>query len=107
MKRSETNSPIKDTPKRDKMDIRQASEQAKKRISEALDKKAENTNSISKEGNEWSAMVEVLEEEYIPGMGLKSMNDLLGIYEVRLNEKGELEGWNKRASRKRGEAVRS
>lgn len=87
-------------------DIKKMSEIAKKKLAEALNKKAESTISISKEGNEWLANVEVLEEEYIPGMNLRSMNDIIGIYEVKLNNKCELLNWSKKSSRKRGEFSR-
>lgn len=84
-------------------EIKKMSEAAKKKLAETLNKKAESTISISKEGNEWLATIEVLEEEYIPGMNMKSMNDIIGIYEIKLNNKSELIKWNKKSSRKRGE----
>lgn len=84
-------------------DIKKMSEIAKKKLTETLNKKAESTISISKEGNEWVAKIEVLEEEYLPAMNLRSMNDIIGIYEVKLSNKGELLNWNKKSSRKRSE----
>jgi hypothetical protein len=85
-------------------DIKRASEFAKRKLSEALEKKASSTVSISKEGNEWTAMVEVIEEEYLPGKNVRSMNDIIGIYEVKLGNSGELISWLKKSSRKRGNA---
>jgi len=87
-------------------DIKRMSEKAKKALSEALNKNTESTISISKEGNEWLASVEVLEEEYIPGMNMKSMSDIIGVYELKLSNKGELLSWNKKSSRRRGEFPR-
>ena len=87
------------------MDINQASETVKKKLAEALNKKAENTASISKEGDEWIAVVEIVEEQYLTEAGLKSMNDIIGIYEAKLNSKGELISWNKKNSRKRGKTA--
>ena len=92
-----------DKEKYSESDIKKMSEIAKKKLEETLDKKTESTISISKEGNEWIANVEVLEEEYIPAMNLRSMNDIIGIYEIRLSNKGELLNWDKKSSRKRGE----
>jgi hypothetical protein len=84
-------------------DLKQASELAKKKLSEALDKPANATISIENTGNHWSAMVEVVEEEYLPGQNLKSMNDLLGVYEVHLSLDGKLLKWTRKNSYKRAE----
>jgi hypothetical protein len=84
------------------MNIKQASETAKKKLEEVLNKKAISTISIFREGNEWSAEVEVLDEEYLPGMNLDSMNDIIGVYEVRLGNNGSLNSWVKKSSHKRG-----
>lgn len=99
---------IKETPKSDKtMDLKQASEQAKEKLAEALNKKANATISISREGEGWLATVEIIDEEYLPGKNLESMNDILGIYEVKLSANGELSGWSKKSSRKRGDLSKS
>jgi hypothetical protein len=84
-------------------DLKQASELAKKKLSEALDKPANATISIENAGNHWLAMVEVVEEEYLPGQNLKSMNDLLGVYEVHLSLAGKLLKWTRKNSYKRAE----
>lgn len=85
------------------MDIKQASETAKKKLAEALNKKADNTISISREGDKWGVVVEIVDEEYLPGKNLKSMSDIIGVYEVKLNDKGGLLSWTKKSSHKRGQ----
>lgn len=82
--------------------IKEASEIAKKKLAEALNKQADNTVSISREGDNWSAVVEIVDEEYLPGKNLKSMNDIIGVYEVKLSDKGALLSWNKKSVHKRG-----
>jgi hypothetical protein len=85
------------------MNLKQASELAKKKLSEALNKPANATISIENEGDHWFAMVEIVEEEYLPGQNLKSMNDLLGVYEINLSNQGELLKWTRKKSYKRAE----
>jgi hypothetical protein len=84
------------------LDIKTASDYAKKKLGEALQKKPHATISISQEGNEWHAIVEVVEEEYLPGMNLRSMNDIIGVYEIILDSQGRLTKWEKKTSHKRG-----
>jgi len=79
------------------------SELARKNLSNALNKKAESVISISKQEGGWVSEIEVIDEEYLPEIELKSMNDIIGTYEVQLDDKGELVSWNKKSSRKRGE----
>lgn len=87
------------------MDIKQVSEKAKERLAEALQKKPNATVSISKEAEHWLALVEMVDEEYLPGKNLASMNDILGVYEVKLSDTGELLGWTKKSSHKRGKEL--
>jgi hypothetical protein len=84
-------------------DIKQASELAKRKLSEALNKPANATISIENAGDYWLAAVEIIEEEYLPGQNLKSMNDLIGVYEVHLSHQGELLKWTRKNSYKRAE----
>ena len=53
---------------------------------------------ISKEGSEWKTTVELIERKSIP-----DTSDILGIYEVRLDDEGEIVGFNRVKLRKRGE----
>jgi hypothetical protein len=87
------------------LDIKKASEIIKTKLGEALDKKANATISIRKEGNEWKADVEVVEEEYLPGQNLRSMNDLLGLYDVSMDDNGNLTGWVKKKMYKRSQGL--
>lgn len=62
----------------------------------ALDKKAEAVVSMSKEAKGWKAVVEVLERKAVP-----DTQDLLGRYELTLNEDGELLGYKQVLVRRR------
>jgi hypothetical protein len=94
---------VKKTNIPETLDIGRASEIVKKKIGEALNKKPNATISISKEGDDWKAIVEILEEEYLPGKNLQSMSDIIGVYEVQMSSKGDhLINWTKKSSRKRG-----
>jgi hypothetical protein len=84
------------------MDINEASKTVKEKLGSALNKKPNSTISISKEGTEWNATVEVVEEEYLPGKNLQSMNDIIGVYEVKLDDGGDLTSWVKKGVHKRG-----
>ena len=62
----------------------------------ALNKKAESIVSMSKEAKEWKVVIEVLERKAIP-----DTQDLLGRYELTLNEDGELLGYKQVLVRRR------
>lgn len=79
------------------MDAKEASEAAKKRLEEALGKKANATIDISQEGEEWKASVEIVEEEHMP-----SKFDLVGVYEVKLDKTGKITSWSRKETRQRG-----
>lgn len=85
------------------MDLKKASEVAKKKLAEALGKPANATTSIERQGENWVAIVEILDEEYLPEQNLRSMNDILGVYEVTLSNDGELLKFERKSSYKRGE----
>jgi hypothetical protein len=85
------------------LNLKEASELAKKKLSEALNKPANATISIEDSGEYWLAVVEIVEEEYLPGQNLKSMNDLLGVYEIKLSHQGKLLKWSRKGSYKRAE----
>jgi hypothetical protein len=65
-------------------------------IEELLDKKAESVISASKEENEWKVLVEVLERRAVP-----DSQDLIGRYELRLDENKELLGYDRIVLRRR------
>ena len=54
---------------------------------------------ISKEGNEWKITLELVERKSIP-----DSSDLLGIYELRLDEEGGIVSFNRSRLRRRGDA---
>ncbi len=69
---------------------------AKGVIEELLDKKAESVISATKEENEWKVLVEVLERRAVP-----DSQDLIGRYELRLDENKELLGYERIVLRRR------
>lgn len=69
---------------------------AKGVIEELLDKKAESVISATKEENEWRVLVEVLERRAVP-----DSQDLIGRYELRLDENKELLGYDRIVLRRR------
>lgn len=85
------------------MDLKRASEAAKKKLAEALEKPANATVSVERQGENWVAMVEILDEEYLPGQNMRSMSDIIGLYEVTLDNNGELLKFTRKNSYKRGE----
>jgi hypothetical protein len=84
------------------MEIKEVSEIAKKKLGETLNKTPNAVVSISKKTDSWSAIIEVVEEEFLPGRDLRSMGDIIGVYEVSLSNNGEILGWTKKSSHKRG-----
>jgi hypothetical protein len=87
----------------EEMDIKKASKVVKNKLAEALDKPANATISIEHRGENWVAMVEILEEEYLSGQNVRSMNDIIAVYEVSLSNTGELMKWERKSAYKRGE----
>lgn len=79
------------------MNVEEAAEMAKKKLADALKKKAYATTNISKDGEGWKATVEIVEEEHMP-----SQFDIIGVYEVKMDKDGKLISWNRIKSRKRG-----
>ena len=71
-------------------------EKARGVIEELLDKKAESVISVTKEENEWKVLVEVLERRAVP-----DSQDLLGRYELRMDENKELLGYERVVLRRR------
>jgi len=69
---------------------------AKGVIEQLLDKKAESVISATKEENEWKVLVEVLERRAVP-----DSQDLIGRYELRLDENKELLGYERIVLRRR------
>jgi hypothetical protein len=71
-------------------------ERARQQLAEATGLKLSTTVSLSKDDQDWHISVEMVEKESIPdGM------DILGTYEARLNDKGELLEFGRKRLRKR------
>jgi len=69
-------------------------------LEKALNRKTESVISISKEGKEWEVLVDVLERRAVP-----DTQDILGTYEMRLDEKGELLGYKQVMTKRRADLV--
>jgi hypothetical protein len=65
-----------------------------------LNKKAEGITSISREGEEWKVMVEVLERKAVP-----DTQDILSTYELKLSGDIDLIGYKRVGLRHRGDMV--
>lgn len=71
-------------------------EKAKKELADLTGFKFPSAIGFKKEGNDWIATIEVVEKESIPdGM------DILGTYEVRVDESGKILGYERTDLRKR------
>lgn len=78
------------------MNPKKVIEKAKKQLAELTGFKQPSGVGLEKEGEEWVATVEIVEKESIP----EGMN-ILGTYEVRLDDEGKLIGYEKIAMRKK------
>jgi hypothetical protein len=85
------------------IDIKTASELARTKLADVLGKTANATISIERQGEDWAAFVEIVDEEYLPGQNMRSMSDIIGVYEVTLSSTGELLKFVRKRSNKRGD----
>jgi len=69
-------------------------------LKETLNKKPESVISVSKEGEEWKVLAEVLERRAVP-----NTQDILGRYELRLDGKGELLGYKQVMTKRRADLI--
>ena len=69
-------------------------------IESIVNKKAEGITSVSKDGEEWKVVIEVLERKAIP-----DTQDILNIYELKLTGDLELTGYKRIGMRHRGDMV--
>ena len=67
---------------------------------ELLNKKPESTISVVREENGWKVVIEVLERKSVP-----DTQDILGRYELSLDESGELLDYKQVALRRRSDFV--
>lgn len=82
------------------MSVSNIANQAKKQLSELTKLEPSTVSGMTKEGEEWLVTLEMVEKKSIPD----SM-DVLGVYEVRLNNDGELLNFNRISLRKRGDTT--
>lgn len=69
-------------------------------IESLLNKKSESVISVNKEGKEWKVQVEVLERRAVP-----DSQDLIGRYQLKLDENGELLGYKQVLTKRRGDIM--
>jgi hypothetical protein len=65
---------------------------------ELIKKKVEGVTGITKEEDEWRALVEVLERKAVP-----DTQDMLGVYEFSLDDKGDFIGYRRVELRRRSD----
>lgn len=80
------------------MDIKTIIEKAKKALSDSTGLQNPRGVGIKKTGKEWIVRAEITEKASIP-----EAMDVLGMYEIRLNEKGDLLSYERKGLRKRGD----
>ncbi len=80
------------------MQLMEVTERAKTQLAAATNLRPLLVSGADREGSEWRLWVEMVELERIP-----EAQDLIGAYEVRLNEDGDLLNWRRTALRRRDE----
>ena len=83
-----------------KVSVEKVSDIALSIVKKYISKEPETVISVEEAEGEWKVTVEALERKAIP-----DTQDLLGRYEIRLNENGELLGWKQRMVRKRADRM--
>ncbi|MDP2846401.1 MAG: gas vesicle protein GvpO [Candidatus Methanoperedens sp.] len=79
-----------------KLDIIEVAEKALAVIESLLNKKAEGIISVTKEGEEWKVLAEMLERKAVP-----DTQDILSIYELKLSGNLELTEYKRIGLRRR------
>ena len=80
--------------------IAEISKQTLPLVESILNKKAEGILSVGKDGEEWRVLAEVLERRAVP-----DTQDILGRYELKLDENANLLGYKQVMLRRRGDLV--
>lgn len=80
--------------------IKEIGKQAPALIESLLNKKAEGITSVSREGEEWKVLVEVLERKAVP-----DTQDILSTYELKLSGNMDLTGYRRVGLRRRGDML--
>ncbi len=90
---------IKEVSKK-KPDIKEISKTALSMTESLLNKKSEGITSVSGGDDGWKVNVEVLERKAVP-----DTQDILSTYELKLTSDGELTGYKRTGTRRRGDRV--
>ncbi len=69
-------------------------------LEKTLNKKPESVISVNREGKEWKVLAEVLERRAVP-----DTQDILGRYELRMDEKGEVLGYKQVLTKRRADLM--
>ncbi|HCU91470.1 MAG TPA: hypothetical protein DHU96_01385 [Actinobacteria bacterium] len=80
------------------MQLTEVTERAKAQLSAATNLEPLVVSGADKDGTGWRLMVEMVELQRIP-----EAQDVIGAYEVRLNNQGELLNWRRTGLRRRDE----
>ncbi len=83
-----------------KNNIKEICQKASVLIESIFNKKPESITGVTKEGEEWKVLVEVLERKAVP-----DTQDILNIYELKLTSALELTGYKRVGMRHRGDMV--
>ena len=79
-------------------DIIEIAKQSLSALEKTLNKKPESVISVNKEGKVWKVIAEVLERKAVP-----DTQDLLGRYELSMDDNGELLGYKQIMTKKRAD----
>lgn len=79
-------------------EIRALIEQARKELGKSTGLRASSTVGVTKDDKGWHILVEMIEKQSIP-----DQMDILALYEVLLDEKGNFLGFERKGMRKRME----
>lgn len=80
------------------VDIKEIGRQAPVLIESLLNKKAEGITGVTREGEEWKVLIEVLERKSVP-----DTQDILSTYELKLTGGMDLTGYRRIGLRRRGD----
>lgn len=86
----------KPSPKATK--VKEIIEKAKETLVDLTDFKSPRGIGVKKTGNEWVVRVEITEKSSIP-----EAMDVLGIYDIHLNDKGDVLSYERKGMKKRGD----
>ncbi len=83
-----------------KLNLKEIGEKAFSLTESLLNKKAEGITCVTKEGEEWRVLAEVLERKAVP-----DTQDLLSTYELKLTGDLELAGYRRIGMRRRADMI--